>query len=115
MWNGAFGNRSFKRRFGSYKAVQALCTDIFTHTLEGTCGCITVRDEVLGPGLEPLLDVWFEKVTICRVPLPPLPEWLDEDDPWITVRLVREHQEHDVGAINNSCNAMETVMYNKFG
>jgi hypothetical protein len=99
-----------------YKAVQALCTDIFTHTLEGTCGFITVRDEFLSHGLEPLLDVKFDKVNICGVPLPPLPELMDEDDPWFTVRLMGEHQERDVGDIIN-CNArsMEMVMYNKFG
>jgi hypothetical protein len=106
MWNVAFCNRSFERRFGSYKAVQALCTDIFTHILDGTSDCIKVRDESLGPGLEPLLDVRFDKVTICRVPLSTLHEWLDEDDPWFTDRMVKAHQERDVGAINNSCNAM---------
>jgi hypothetical protein len=115
MWNGAFANRSFERRFGSYNAVQALCTGIFTHTLEGTCGSITVRDEFLNPALELLLDLWFDKVTICRVPLPPLRERLNEEDPWFGVRLVREHQERDVAAINNcGSSSMETVLYNKF-
>jgi hypothetical protein len=64
-----------------------------------------------------LFDFWRDKIDICRVLLPPLPEWLDEDLPWFTVRMVREHQEHDVGAITNSCQSrsMETVMYNKYG
>jgi hypothetical protein len=42
-----------------------------------------------------LFDLWRDKIDICRVLLPPLPENL----PWVTVRMVREHQEHDVGAI----------------
>jgi hypothetical protein len=98
MWNGSFGSRSFERRLCSYKTVQDLFTDIFTRTFEGTCGCISVRDEFLAPDRLPLFDLWCNKIDICRVLLPLLPEWLDEDIRWVTVHMVREHLEHDVGA-----------------
>jgi hypothetical protein len=70
MWNGSFGSRSFERRLCSYKTVQDLCTDIFTRTLEGACGCISVRDEFLAPYRLPLFDLWYDKIDICRVLLP---------------------------------------------
>jgi hypothetical protein len=69
MRNGAFGNRNFERRFGSYKTVQALCTDIVTRTLEGRCNSITGRTEFLDVGPGSLLDLWFDKVKICTVSL----------------------------------------------
>jgi hypothetical protein len=99
MWNGAFGNRRFERRFGSYKTVQALFTDIVTRTLEGTCNSITGRAEFLDVDPGSILDLWFDKLKICHVP-PPLSECLD--GPYSTVRLEREYQESYVGAINNS-------------
>jgi hypothetical protein len=70
MWNGSFGSRSFERRLCSHKTVKDLCTDIFTNTLEGTCGCISVREEFLAPDRLPLFDHWCEKIGICRVLLP---------------------------------------------
>jgi hypothetical protein len=77
----------------------------------------TVRDEILAPDRLPLFDLWYDKIDTCRVLPPSLPEGLDEDVPWTTVRAVREHQEHDVGASNVGCKStsMETFMYNKFG
>jgi hypothetical protein len=72
MWNGAFGNRSFERRFGSYDSVQAFCTSVTTRTLEGMCKCIAGREEFFDVGPRTLIDLLFDKLTICRVSLPPI-------------------------------------------
>jgi hypothetical protein len=66
-WNGAFGNRSFERRFRTYKSVLAFCTRINTSTLEGACTCIT-RQDTFFDGF-----MLMNEVTICRVPLPLYP------------------------------------------
>jgi hypothetical protein len=67
-WNGAFGNRSFERRFRTYKSVLAFCTRINTNTLEVACTCIKHLDTFFD-------GFWLmhEKVNICRVPLPLYP------------------------------------------
>jgi hypothetical protein len=70
MWNGSFGSRNFERRLCSYNSVQELCKDIFTPTLEGSCVCISVRDEFLAPDRLPLFELWCDKIDICRVLLP---------------------------------------------
>jgi hypothetical protein len=67
-WNGAFGNRSFERRFRTYKSVLAFCARINTSTLEGTCTCITHQDTFFD-----IFRLMHDKVTICRVPLPLYP------------------------------------------
>jgi hypothetical protein len=66
-WNGAFGNRSFERRFRSYTSVLAFCTRINRSTLEVACTCIT-HQKTFFDGFRLMHD----KVNICRVPLHPL-------------------------------------------
>jgi hypothetical protein len=102
-WNGGFGNRSFERRFRSYNYVMAFFTSITSGTLEGMCSCITCREEFFNGDPGTLIDVLFDKITPCRVFLPPLPDWLD--GPWSTVRQERELQEADAGKTRCTCNA----------
>jgi hypothetical protein len=103
-WDGAFGNRSFERRFSSYNSVLGICTSVTEGTPECLCTCITPREELFDGEPGTLIEILFDKVSPCRVSLPPLPEWLDV--PWSTVRLERVYQESDAGATRCTCNAM---------
>jgi hypothetical protein len=76
----------------------AFCTTINTRTLEGVCTCIKRRDTLFD-------GYWLmhDKVTICRTPLPALPEWLDGS--WASVRHARVWQEGDTRPYYDSCGA----------
>jgi hypothetical protein len=85
-WNGAFGTRIFERRFKESRWVLAFCAAINAHSLEGVSSCITRHDT--------LFDSWmlrYDKITICRVPLPPLPDWVEGH-----LRLTRTWQEERI-------------------
>jgi hypothetical protein len=98
-WNGTFGTRSFERRFRECEAVLTFCTTINTHTLEGVASCITRRDTLFD-------GYWLmhDKITICRAPLPPLPEWFD--GPRACVRHTRMLQERVIRPWEESCGAI---------
>jgi hypothetical protein len=70
MWNGAFGNHNFERRFGSYDSFQAFCTLVTTRNLESMCNCVTGKEEFFDVGPGTLIDLLFDKLTICKVSLP---------------------------------------------
>jgi hypothetical protein len=97
-WDGTFGTRSFDLRFLECKAVLAFCRTINTHALEGVSSCITRRDTLFD-------GYWLmhDKITICRAPLTPLPEWLD--GPRACVRHTRVWQERDIRPWDESCGA----------
>jgi hypothetical protein len=97
-WDGTFGNRSFERRFRECTKVLAFCASINTSNLEVVCTCITRRDTLFD-------EFWLmhDKVTICRAPLPSLPDWLDR--PWTSVCQARVCQEGDTRPYDESCGA----------
>jgi hypothetical protein len=103
-WTGAFGNRSFERRFRTYEAVLEFCTRINTRTLEVVCTCITLQDTFFDG-----FQLMHDKVSICRALLPPLRR---RDESWSCTQRERNWQEGDADHLSPSCGAqsMECIV-----